>query len=120
MSERRLLVVDDVPELGSLVGAVASGIGYEVKVVTSARDFMESIDDFDPTTIMVDIVMPEMDGLQLIKWLRERGCDAKVLVASADNMDYATLARNLGKGRGLDISVVPKPFKNEELVEALS
>lgn len=120
MSEKRLLVVDDVPELGHLVGAVATGLGYEVKVVTSAQEFMACIDDFNPTTLVLDIVMPEMDGLQLIKWLRDRGCDAKVFVASADNLNYATLGRNLGRSRGLNISVIPKPFDNDELVEALS
>lgn len=120
MSEKRLLVVDDVPQMGSLVAAVAEGIGYVVKVVTSGQEFMQTIDDFNPTTVMIDIVMPEMDGLELIRWLRERGCDAKVLVASADNLNYAKLGRNLGKGRGLDISVVPKPFVNDELLAALS
>ena len=118
--KRRLLVVDDVPEMGEFVGTVASDIGYDVKVVTGAEDFMHDFERFEPTTVMIDIVMPDFDGFQLVKWLRERRCDAKVIVASHGNLNYAKLARALGRGRGLDISVVEKPFQMNELKAALS
>lgn len=120
MTEKRLLVVDDVAEMGKVVGIVAEGLGYDVEIVTHAKAFMERIDGFDPTTIVLDIVMPDIDGFELVKWLRERGCAAKIIVASADNLDYAKLARSLGRGRGLDISVVEKPYEVEKLQAALA
>lgn len=117
---KRLLVVDDQPIMAAYVRTVGEQAGYEVKTVTQAEDFMNVIDDFDPTAAVVDIVMPDIDGLELIKWLRTRGCSARIIVASADNMDYAKLGRALGRGRGLDISVVEKPFQFEELYAALT
>ncbi|NKB60261.1 MAG: response regulator [Alphaproteobacteria bacterium] len=119
MADKRLLIVDDVEEMGEYVRFTAEEMGYDVKVVTEAREFMRIIDGYDPTAVVVDIVMPDIDGLELIKWLRERGCKAKVIVASAVNEDYAKLARSLGKGRGLDISMVKKPFQINELYTAL-
>ena len=120
MTEKRLLVVDDVAEMGEVVGVIAEGLGYDVQIVTHANEFMQRIDSYDPTTIMLDIVMPDIDGFELVKWLRERGCSAKIIVASTANLDYAKLARSLGKGRGLDISVVEKPFQVDKLQAALA
>ena len=120
MTENRLLVVDDVPEMGEVVGVVALGLGYDVEIIHHASDFMNRIDGYDPTTIVLDIVMPDIDGFELVKWLRDRGCDAKIIVASTGNLDYAKLARSLGRGRGLDISVVEKPYEVEKQQEALA
>ena len=81
---------------------------------------MNRIDGYDPTTIVLDIVMPDIDGFELVKWLRDRGCSTKIIVASTGNLDYAKLASSLGRGRGLDISVVEKPYEVEKQQEALA
>lgn len=120
MTDRRLLVVDDVEELGDMVALVASDMGYEAKAVTHAQEFMDTMDVFKPDTVVIDIVMPDIDGFEVVKWLRDRGCKAKVVVASTANLNYAKLAKSLGKGRGLDISVVEKPYKINELITALA
>lgn len=120
MTEKRLLIVDDIAEMAEVVGVIAEDMGYDVEIVTHANDFMQRIDKYDPTVIMLDIVMPDIDGFELVKWLRERGCGAKIIVASAGNLDYAKLARSLGAGRGLDISVVEKPFQVDKLQDALA
>ncbi|NKB56610.1 MAG: response regulator [Alphaproteobacteria bacterium] len=119
MSDRRLLVVDDVVELGEAVRTIGGNLGYDVRHSTNGKDFKQAMDDFNPTTVMIDIVLPDIDGFQLVKWLRERGCGAKILVSAMNNLNYAKLARSLGKGRGLDISALPKPYQDDELYEAL-
>ena len=118
MQEKRLLVVDDLPELGEAVGFVADALGYEYQVTTHGKDFMRAFEEFHPTTIVLDIVMPEIDGIALVQWLKSRDCSAKVLVASASNPMYAKFAEQIGVG--LDISRVSKPFALDELCEALS
>lgn len=120
MTEKRLLIVDDVSAMGEVVGVIAEGLGYDAQIVTHANEFKQRIDSYDPTTIMLDIVMPDINGLELVKWLRERGCSAKIIVASTTNLNYAKLARSLGKGRGLDISVVEKPSQVDKLQAALA
>ncbi len=120
MTDRRLLVVDDIVELGEMVRTVGRTLGYDVRLSTHGTGFMQAVDEFDPTTVMIDIVMPDIDGFHLVKWLRDRGCSAKIIVASAGNLNYAKLARALGRGRGLDISVLPKPYEIDELYAALA
>jgi len=119
MTGKRLLVVDDQPELGEIVRHVAVEMGYDVLVMTHGKDFMQAFEVFQPTTVMVDIIMPEIDGIELVNWLNDRGCDAKVIVASGSQPEYATLAKSIGGAKGLDISSIEKPFRTSTLRAAL-
>ncbi len=120
MNDKRLLIVDDLPALGDVVSRVAGNLGYDVRVTTHADDFKRDFESFNPTTIVLDIVMPDVDGIELIDWLIERNCEAQVLVASAFNPDYARMAETLGSAKGLEISFIEKPFRVAELRESLS
>lgn len=73
MSDKRLLIVDDQPALGEIVRRTAAGLGYDVKVTTHAEEFMAVFDDFNPTAIVLDIVMPDIDGIELVAWLVDKG-----------------------------------------------
>jgi DNA-binding response OmpR family regulator len=119
MTEKRLLVVDDQPELGEAVRHVAVEMGYDVLVMTHGKDFMQAFEVFQPTTVMVDIIMPDIDGIELVNWLYDRGCEAKVLVASASHPEYAILAKSIGDAKGLNITSIEKPFKTATLRAAL-
>ena len=66
MIEKRLLVIDDEPEIGEFVRKVATGLGYEVRVTTDGHAFQDAYRELRPTTIVMDMVMPEMDGNELI------------------------------------------------------
>ncbi len=120
MAEKRLLVVDDLPEIGEVIRNVAGKLGYEVRVTSHAEEFKRDFDSFNPTTVVLDIVMPDVDGIELISWLNDRGCHAKVLVASAFNPRYAKMAETIGTARGLEISFIEKPFRVAELRDSLA
>lgn len=68
---KRLLVVDDQPALGEIVRRTAEGLDYEVVVTTHAEEFMAEYESFDPTAIVLDIVMPDIDGIELVGWSNE-------------------------------------------------
>lgn len=108
-------MVDDEPALGEIVRFVAEDLGYDVQITTHGKEFMQAFESFEPTTIIVDIVMPNIDGIELIHWLHGHDCDAKILVTSGSSEAYARMARNLGDARGLDISVIEKPFRTATL-----
>ena len=73
MKEKRLLIVDDEPAFGEFVRDVALALDYEVIVTTSGKAFQQCYGNFQPTMIMLDMVMPEMDGNELVLWLMEQG-----------------------------------------------
>lgn len=120
MVVKRLLIVDDQPALGEIVRRTAEGLDYEVMVTTHAEEFMAEYERFDPTTIVLDIVMPDIDGIELVDWLVERNCAARILVASGYNKRYAKMAETLGTAKGLEIMFLEKPFRITELRAALA
>lgn len=117
---KRLLIVDDQPALGEIVRRTAEGLDYEVVVTTHAEEFMAEYESFDPTAIVLDIVMPDIDGIELVGWLVERKCGAHILVASGYNKRYAKMAETLGAAKGLEIKFLEKPFRITELRDALA
>ncbi len=62
MTGMRLLVVDDEPHFGEFVREIAEDLGYEVRVTTRGNDFTLLNEAFNPTLVLLDIVMPEIDG----------------------------------------------------------
>ncbi len=121
MSEKRLLVVDDEPEFGEYVRKVAVGLGYEVEVTSSGKSFMKAFESLEPSVIILDLVMPGIDGVELVQWLVERGCTARLIVITGYNPKYAELAGKLAEARGLSsVTTLTKPVKLSRLRDALA
>ncbi|MCC8986779.1 MAG: response regulator [Candidatus Contendobacter sp.] len=120
MSEKRLLVVDDEPEFCELVRKVATDLGYEVLVATNGRTFQEAYLTLQPTMIVMDMVMPEMDGNELVLWLVEQHYAADLIIITGYNLDYAKDARLLAEFKGLrSVVTLTKPIRIARLREAL-
>ena len=117
---KRLLIVDDEVSFATFVSRVAQGLGYETRASTDAASFREEYDRFDPTVIVLDIVMPDTDGLEVMRWLAGRGCRAKVIAVTGYNPEYSEFAAKLGAIGGLaEVSSLRKPISVENLREAL-
>ncbi|MBK8185079.1 MAG: response regulator [Candidatus Competibacteraceae bacterium] len=120
MSEKRLLVIDDEPEIGEFVRKVAIGLGYEVQVTTDGHAFQAAYHQLHPTTIVMDMVMPEMDGNELVLWLMEQHYDANLIIITGYNPDYAKDARLLAEFKGLrSVITLIKPIRLDKLREVL-
>ncbi len=96
MTGMRLLVVDDEPHFGEFVREIAEDLGYEVRVTTRGNDFKLQFEAFNPTAVVLDMVMPEIDGTELVLWLAERHCTAEIIVATGYTRSYAAMAISLG------------------------
>lgn len=120
MSEKRLLVVDDEPEFCELVRKVAADLGYEVLVATNGRTFQEAYLTLQPTMIVMDMVMPEMDGNELVLWLVEQHYAADLIIITGYNPEYAKDARLLAEFKGLhSVVTLTKPIRIARLREPL-
>lgn len=109
-------MVDDEPAICEFVTRAASSVGYEVRATTKAADFMQAFQEFHPTHIILDVLMPDMDGIELIQWLANAGCQAKIAVITGGNWDYANAAKKLGTVRGLpSITALRKPVSLADL-----
>lgn len=119
--QKHLLIVDDERDFGEFVRTVAETMGYTVKVTEKAADFQKSYITNPPTNIILDMVMPGVDGVELINWLAVEKCTAKIIVVTGFNPRYIELAEDLGGAKGLaHITTLTKPVALTDLRQALS
>ena len=119
MNSNRLLVIDDEPEICEFIKEVAEGVDYEVLITSAPDKFRAAYRSFSPTAIILDLVMPEADGAELLRFLAEADCRAQVMVASGVDPRVLATAKRLGDSHGLRMSgVLRKPIMVPEL-EAL-
>ncbi len=105
-----ILVIDDDKEIADLVEIHLVSEGYQVKKANSAREGMQIMETEDIKLIILDIMMPGMDGLTLCKKIRET-CTIPIIMLSAKSTD---LDKIIGLGTGAD-DYVTKPFNPLEL-----
>ncbi len=109
---RKLLIVDDEQALLRLLTIRLRLCGYKVVTAASGREALELIGTQKPDLILLDIIMPGMDGFQVLLRMR-KSCRAPVLVMSAKQENAG---RALAMGAAEFIS---KPFDVEMLVKAI-
>ncbi len=122
MSEvsKRLLVVDDEPDFAEFVKRTAEDIGYDVSALSDPNLFKDAYAAFKPDVIVLDMVMPDLEGIELVQWLAEQGCEARILVVSGYNPYYGKMALGLGEVRGLRVESHQKPISLATLREVLA
>lgn len=120
MSEERLLIVDDEPEIGELVREIGGEFGYDVAVTHKALDFKQQYKSFAPTTVVLDLMLPDEDGVQLLKFLKSEVSHARIVVISGFDPRIRQAFDRLGNAFGLHVVAnLQKPVEIEALRSAL-
>jgi two-component system OmpR family response regulator len=108
----RLLLVDDEDNLRSMLQAALRHVGYDVHPVSSGREALEAIGPIAPDLVVLDVMLPDLDGFEVCRRLRQDGIRTPVLFLTArDTTEDKVKGLTLG---GDDYLV--KPFSLEELV----
>jgi two-component system OmpR family response regulator len=111
-AEARLLVVDDEPNIVELLAASLRFSGFEVDTAQSGREALDLVAKTRPDLIVLDVMMPGLDGFAVVKQLRGNGVQTPVVFLTARD---ATEDRVAGLTLGGD-DYVTKPFSLEEVV----
>lgn len=110
--EARLLVVDDEPNIRDLLAASLRFAGFEVATAANGNEAIKQVGEQKPDLIVLDIMMPDMDGFTVLRRIRSMGDDVPVVFLTArDDMDDKVKGLTSG---GDDY--VTKPFSLEEVV----
>ncbi len=116
MSQPILLVVDDDPLMANLVANVGEMCGFDVFKSGNANEFQSALKEHNPAVIVMDVVMPDIDGIELLTWLAEQKCSTPIILMSGYGGRYLDMADTLGTAKGITISgVLAKPFEIDEL-----
>ncbi len=108
----RVLVVDDEPNITDLVALALRYEGFQVKTAASGREALRSVPDFKPALMVLDVMLPDIDGLEVLKRLAAEGRKVPIIFLTARD---ATEDKVHGLTVGGD-DYVTKPFSIEELV----
>jgi CheY-like chemotaxis protein len=111
---RRVLVVDDDPEIVTFLATLLELEGIDSTVATSAAAALEKLEHTVPNLVLLDIAMPDRDGLDLCRTLKRdpRTRDVPVFVVSA-RPGKDVVERALAAGAE---EFIRKPFENQELI----
>ncbi len=111
MSEPIILIVEDEASIAEVVSLYLKRAGYGVQLASDGRQAMKQFEKQMPDLVILDLMLPEVDGLSLTRWLRDRSNVPIIMVtARREEIDRIT-----GLELGADDYVV-KPFSPQELV----
>lgn len=115
----KVLVVEDEELIRKGIVLAVDWAALDCVVVGEAsngEEALDAVERYDPTLIITDLKMPRMDGLEMIRRLRERGCTAYVIILTAyDSFEYAQSALRLGA-----VDFLLKPFHDGDLERAVT
>lgn len=112
MTQRaRILVVDDEPQIRRLLSVSLSRGGYEVKVVGSGQEAVDRLHDDDFDTILLDLGLPDRDGLEVCGEIRSRSAVPIIVISVREDEQDKIAALDLGAD-----DYVVKPFSIDELL----
>jgi two-component system, OmpR family, response regulator len=108
----KVLVVDDEPSITDLVSMALRSEQFDVRVAGNGREALDVVESFSPDLVVLDIIMPDIDGFEVARRLRNQGVKLPILFLTARD---ATEDKVRGLSLGGDDYMI-KPFSLEELV----
>ncbi|MFQ5660366.1 MAG: bacteriohemerythrin [Gammaproteobacteria bacterium] len=119
MNKPSLIVVDDEQDICDIVREIAEVDGFRVLTASSAEKFQTLWQANRPAVLVIDIMLPEMNGLQLLHWLAKEGCYDPIILMSGLGDKAIEIAEMTAEMTGENIiGILPKPLPLDEL-EAL-
>ena len=109
----RILVVDDIPENVRLLEAVLAAHGYDVITAHDGLAALDAVRSAQPDLILLDVMMPELDGYAVCRTLREEDETAVLPVIMVTSSSGGEKTRAIAAGAD---DFIPKPFDHEELL----
>lgn len=115
--DTRILLVDDEPDIIEILTYNLSNEGYQIETAINGRDALEKANDWKPHLVLLDVMMPEMDGIETCEQLRKnpRLSNLVIVFLTARSEDYSQVA---GLEAGAD-DYITKPIKPKVLTSKI-
>ncbi len=113
-----ILVVDDEPQITEIIDAFLSNAGHNVTVSNKASEALKLAREIKPDVILLDIMMPEMDGYDICNSLKQDKSTSKIPIVFLTGKD-----RNDDMGKSFKVGgdmFIKKPFSCERLLEIVN
>lgn len=111
MSKNQIMIIEDEPSIAEVVSLYMRRAGYQVQLAEDGRTALDLLEQQLPDLVILDLMLPKVDGLTITRWLRDRS-DVPIIMLTARREESDRIA---GLEMGADDYVV-KPFSPQELV----
>jgi DNA-binding response OmpR family regulator len=109
---QRILIVDDEPNIAASLEFLLQRGGFDVRVAHDGEEALAQAEAFVPQLVLLDVMMPKLNGYEVCQRLRQSGRDLKIVMLTARGREV-----DAEKGRALGADLyVTKPFSTRELV----
>ena len=121
MDQPRLLLIDDEPVLAEFLASAARECGYDPVITAQDQQFRDEFRENHPDMVALDLGMPGMDGVELLRFLADEDYRSPVLIVSGFDRRVLESAFRLGEALGLNMAgPLEKPVRLEQLEELLT
>ena len=111
-STNKILVIDDEPSMASAIKRVLKKVGFQIETASDGLEAGVKLSEFQPSLLILDLMMPNMNGFEVLKFLRSSQFSSiKVIVLSGTGDDKLDKALSLGANIAM-----AKPYENDELL----
>jgi EAL domain-containing protein (putative c-di-GMP-specific phosphodiesterase class I) len=116
MANRSILILDDDAAVGQTIQWIAESLGFAAEFVTRPEEFFRRLERMSPDIITIDLVMPDLDGVEIMRLLAERKSRAKIVISSGMGTRVLEAAQRSASEHGLSIAgIISKPISKEAL-----
>lgn len=115
MKKEKILIVDDNEQLLSMMNEFLVDNDYDVVCSLDGVGAKQIFSEFNPDIVITDIVMPNVDGIELLIEIRKINPDIKFIVMSGGNKGYADTYLQMADKLGADV-ILNKPFQLKDLL----
>lgn len=120
MTDRRLLAIDDEKGLLAVLQQVGQDAGYDVVTTSDPEFFLKQTREWHPTLVLMDLQMPDVDGVELMRKLASENLKAPIMLMSGVEDKVLRTVGDLGSDLGLNMrGVLQKPIRMETFRRAL-
>ncbi|MFA5270994.1 MAG: response regulator [Candidatus Omnitrophota bacterium] len=113
---KKILIVEDEKEVLMLLADSLKRLNFTVETSADGRDAIKKVSDFIPDLVLLDIMLPEIDGLEVLKWIKKNKPDTFVMLATAKKE-----LEDMKTGYTLEADYyITKPYTIEEILKGIN
>lgn len=117
-SKKTIIVVDDNADIVAILSAILTSHGYNVTSARNGQELLESLEIQKPDLILLDVMMPKMDGLEALTWIKTNPSTSRIpVILVTVKREYEDVLLGYKLGAAYYIS---KPFTVSQLMKAVN
>jgi FixJ family two-component response regulator len=115
----RVLTVDNDAQVLAVTSNIVQRAGHQVECLSSSRQFMVTFVRFKPDVVILDVLMPDLDGIEIIHWLADVDYTGSLILMSGEGR-YLNMAVALASANDrMAVASLMKPFRASDLESTL-